>query len=129
MAVLQAAVAAKLPFLRAEAEALMVDTFEVGDYGDGYEYDEDTGITTRTFNADFTSKGRLLTNTAPGESEAGERTVVSISRTLHLPISTPVVTVGKVARRTSDGAEFRVLADITHPQPKSRKLAVEQVLS
>lgn len=129
MGLLADAIAQALPELRAEAEALMVDTFDVGSYGEGYTYDEDSGTDVRTFVVAFTSAGRLLTSTAPGESQVGERTTIHISRTLHLPVSTPVVPVGSVARRASDGTEYRILADLTHPQPKSRKLAVEQVLS
>ena len=125
--VLAGALDAALPTLRAEAEALMLDTFEIGDPGEWQYVD---GEDVRDFTVDFTTPGRLLTSTAPSESEAGERNVVAISRTLHIPASTPVVASGKHARRTSDGAVFRVLADVTHgSHPKSRRLAVEEALS
>lgn len=124
---LQLALDAALPELRAEAEALMVDTFEVGDPGD-WGYDEDSATDVRTFVADFTTIGRLLTSTAPSEPQVGERTTVAINRTLHLPADTPPVKSGKLARRVFDGAVYRVLADVTHgSHPKSRRLAVEEV--
>jgi hypothetical protein len=128
--ILREALDATLPEMQAEAEGLMVEEFEIGDYAGGYAYDEVTGTTSRTFAADFTSKGRLLTNTVPAESQVGERTVVAISRTLHLPVSSPAVASGKTARRTTDGAAFRVLADVSHgSHPKSRRLAVEELVS
>ena len=118
-----------LAVLQADAEALMVDEFEFGNYGAGWHYDPTVDADVRDFEPLFTTPGRVLTSTAASESEAGDRTVVAINRTLHVPASKPTVPTGTVARRASDGAEFRVLADLTHPQPKSRRFAVEEVLS
>ena len=124
---LQSAIEAELPFLRAEAEALMPDEFELGNYGDGYHYDPDLEEDVRDFDLLFTTRGKLMTSTAPGEVEVGGRTAVQISRTLHIRVDTPAVPEGTVAR--SGGREFRILAELTHPQPKSRRFAVEEVLS
>jgi hypothetical protein len=124
---LQSAIEAELPFLRAEAEALMPDEFEFGDYGDGWHYDTESGEDVRDFDLLFTTRGKVMTSTAPGEVEVGGRTAVEISRVLHIPVGTPAVPQGTVAR--SGGREYRILAEVTHPQPKSRRFAVEEVLS
>lgn len=121
--------AAELDELRADAEALMADTFEMRDYGDGYHYDADLGQDVHDFDLLYTTIGRVLTNTAASQVEAGGRTVVVIDQTLHVPAAKPTVAPGVVAHRTSDGAEFTVLADVTHPQPKSRKFSVRRELT
>lgn len=125
---LAAAIAAELPFLRAEAEALMVDEFEMRAYGE-WRYDAEAGRDVRDYTVVYTTPGRLLTSTAPGEAEAAGRTVLSIDRTLHVPADKPTVPAGMVAHRIVDGAEYRILADITSSHPKSRRFAVEEVLS
>ena len=126
---LQSAIEAELPFLRAEAEALMYDSFEFRDYGDGFHYDPEAGVDVRDYAVLFTSVGKIMTNTVPSNAEVGGRTAVGIDQTLHIPASSPVVAVGVVAHRVSDDVEFTVRADVTHPQPKSRRLSVERVLS
>lgn len=125
---LNSAIAAELPFLRAEAEALLVDEFEFGNYGAGWHYDEDAGEDVRDFTTLFTSPGKLMTTTAPGDVEVGGRTSTQISRTLHIPVDTPAVPAGTVARR-SGRPDLQILAELTHPQPKTRRFAVEEVLS
>ena len=125
---LQSAIEAELPFLRAEAEALMPDEFELGNYGDGYHYDPDLEEDVRDFDLLFTTRGKLMTSTdILGGRVSFNVTAVQISRTLHIPVDTPAVPEGTVAR--SGGREFRILAELTHPQPKSRRFAVEEVLS
>jgi hypothetical protein len=125
---LAAAIEQEIGFLRAEAEALMPDEFEVGTYGDGWHYDDDLGEDVRDFDALFTTRGKVMTSTAAGEMEVGGRTAVEISRTLHIPVATPDVPAGAVARRTGR-PDLRILAEVTHPQPKSRRFAVEEVLT
>lgn len=125
---LSSALEAELPFLRAEAEALMNEEFEIGTYGDGWHYDEDLGEDVRNFDALFVTRGKVMSLTAPGEAQVGERTSIEISRTLHIPVDTPAVPVGAVARR-ADRPDLNILAEVTHPQPKSRRFAVEEVLT
>ena len=124
---LSAAIAAELPFLRAEAEALMDETFEIGSYGVGWEYNPTSGEDERAFTVAFTTPGKVLSNTSASEVEVGGRTVAQIDRVLHIPVDTDDVPANAVAR--SGGREFRILAELTHPQPKSRRFAVEEVLS
>jgi hypothetical protein len=125
---LQSAIEQEIGFLRAEAEALMPDEFEVGTYGDGWHYNAEAGEDVRDFEALFTTPGKVMTSTAAGEVEVGGRTAIEINRTLHIPVGTPDVPVGAVARRTGR-PDLRVLAEVTHPQPKSRRFAVEEVLT
>ena len=125
---LSGAIESQLPYLRAEAEALMSDTFELGDYGDGYHYDPVLDADVRDFEALFTTPGKVMSSTQATEVEVGGRTSIAISRTLHIPVGTPAVPVGTVARRAGQ-PDLRILAEVTHPQPKSRRFAVEEVLS
>lgn len=127
MSILRDAIDATLPELRAEAEALMNETFQIGSYGDGWHYDDEAGVDVRDFSLLFATIGKVLSNTSASEVEVGGRTVVEISRVLHIPVDTSAVPVGSVAR--SSGREYRILAELTHPQPKSRRFAVEEVLS
>lgn len=125
---LAAAIEGALPRLRAEAEALMPHDYDFGTYGDGWHYDEDLKQDVRDFDLLFSSRGKIMSTTQAGEVEVGGRTAIQINRTLHIPVDTPAVPAGTVAR-SSDGHEYRILAEVTHPQPKSRRFAVEEVLS
>lgn len=117
-----------LPRLRAEAEALMPDEYDFGTYGDGWHYDPDLKEDVRDFEFLFSTIGKVMSTTQTSQVEVGDRTAIEIDRTLHIPVATPAVPVGTVAR-SSDGREFRILAEVTHPQPKSRRFAIEEVLS
>lgn len=123
------AIAAALPELRAQAESLMTDTFEFRLYADGWEYDANEGVEIRVHEVLFAYPGKIVTSTQPSASQVGERTAITVDRELHIPAASPTVPVGVVARRARDGAEFEVLADVTHQQPKSRRLRVVEVLS
>lgn len=125
---LAAALEQALPRLRAEAEALMPVDYDIGVYGDGWHYDEDLRQDVRDFDLLFSSPGKVMSTTQTSEVEVGGRSSIEINRTLHIPVDTPAVPVGAVAR-SSDGHEFRILAEVTHPQPKSRRFAVEEVLT
>ena len=123
------AIAAALPELRAEAESLMTDDFELRNYGEGWFYNTDEDREERIHEVLFTSRGKIVSRTQVSASQVGERTALSVERILHLPVSTPAVPVGTVARRLRDGAEFEVLGETTHQQPKSRRFPVSEVLS
>lgn len=121
-------IAAALPQLRAEAEALMDQQFDLGDYGDGWHYDHDFDQEVRDFTVLFSTVGKLRSSTQASEVEVGGRTATTISRTFCIPVGTPAVPVGTIVRR-ANGTDLRILAEITHPQPKDRKFAVEEALS
>ena len=106
----------------------MADSFEVGTYGDGWHFDANLGEDVRDFTVAFSTKGKVMTSTTPSEFEVGGRGVVRASHTVHIPVDTPVVPRGASVRSTISLREFRVLAEVTHPQPKSRRFAVGEVL-
>lgn len=136
---LNAAVEAELPFLRAEAEARMLDTFDIKQ-DLGMAYNPATGNDEQTYALLFTTVGRVRVGggLAARESEAGGRTVVSVTRQLHIPVSSPVVPVGAVAfctavHATSDptllGAGLRLDGPAPGSQTTARRLEVTEVLS
>lgn len=122
------------------AESRMLDTFEIRVYGDGYHYDEDLGEDVRDYIVSFTTQGRVKVGggLAARESEAGERTVVTVTRELHIPVDSPVVPVGAVAvctavDPTSDptllGAELTLAGPVPGSQTTARRLQVTEVLT
>lgn len=136
---ISAAIAAELPFLRAEAEARMLDTFAVME-DLGVEYNPATGNDEQTYALLFNTVGRAKVGggLAAGTSEAGGRTVVTVTRELHIPTSSPAVPVGAVAfctaaHETSDatllGAGLRLDGPSPGSQTTARRLQVSEVLS
>lgn len=136
---LQAAITAELPFLRSEAEARMLDTFDIKVSTGGFVYDSDAGEDVEEFTLLFTTLGRVK---APGnqahDAEAGGRTVVTVTRELHIPVSSDAVPVGAVAfctavHETSDptllGARLRLAGPAPGSQTTARRLQVSEVLS
>lgn len=133
---LQSAIEAELPFLQAEAEARMVDTWTIGaDVGWVFNGTVDVQTVTPL----FTTQGRLK---SPGsvalESQAGERTVVQTRRELHIPVSSPAVPVNAVAQctevhETSDPTMLNVIVRLSGPAPGSqttaRRLEVTETLT
>lgn len=118
----------------------MLDTFQIGTYGDGWEFNEDTGAEERTFVVAFTTPGRVKTvsTTVPHESQVGGRTSVEVRRELHIPVTSPATEVGMVARciavdATSDpsllGAELTLAGPAPGSQTTARRLAVVEVIS
>lgn len=125
---LHAAIEAELPFLRAEAEALFTDDFELREYGNGWRFDAAAKKDVREFSLLYGSRGKVITSTQSSEAQVGDRTAATVRRELHLPASSAAVPVDTVAFRIADGVEFRVLADVTNAHPKTRRLYVEEVL-
>lgn len=119
------------------AESRMTTTVEIGTPGP-WQFDPDLGRDVRTLTVDFTTKARIRVRSVQQqtESEAGARTVVTVQRELHIPIGSPVVAPGKVARVTAlgplsdpslDDAEFTILGVIPGDQMTARRLLVEEV--
>lgn len=137
---LQAAIEAELPFLRAEAVARMLDTFTIGVATGGTTYDPDTQTDVEEITPLFTTLGRVkvVGGLSVRESEAGGRTVVSITRELHIPVDSDEVPVGAIAvctavHATSDptllGARLRLAGPAPGSQTTARRLEVTEVLS
>ena len=144
MVTLQSAIAAELPYLRAEAEARMLDTFDIGVPSGGYTYDPaangGTGGDVETIEPLFTTAGRVKVGggLAAREAEAGGRTVTTVIRELHIPVDSDAVPVGAVAvctavDPTSDptllGARLRLSGPAPGSQTTARRLQVEEILT
>lgn len=135
---IQSAIAAELPFLRAEAEARMVDTWTIG-ANLGWTYDEDAGEDVQTVTPLFTAPGRLkATSNVVLNSEAGGRTIAETRRELHIPVGSAAVPVGAVAQctavdATSDPTMLNIIVRLDGPAPGSqttaRRLQVSEVLT
>lgn len=137
---LQAAIEAELPFLRAEAEARMVDWFDIKVESASPVYNPTTKTTEPVYTLLFSTKGRVK---APGglavrESESAARTSVSVIRELHIPVSSAAVPVGAVAfvtsvHETSDptllDARLRLAGPSPGSQTTARRLMVSEVLT
>lgn len=133
------AIEATLPFLRAEAEARMLDTFDVKLATGGYVYDPVTDTEVEAFEFLFTTRGRVkVTSTDAREGQAGGRTVASVNRELHIPITSPAVPAEALAvctavHPTSDptllGATLRITGAAPGSQTTARRMQVGEVLS
>lgn len=137
---LQSAIDAALPTLRAEAEARMLDTFDIGVPTGEWVYDPETGQDVEEVTPLFTTKGRVKAGRGltARESEAGGRTVVEVSRELHIPVGSPAIPTGAVAactavHATSDptllGARLRLAGPAPGSQTTARRLEVEETLT
>lgn len=136
---LQSAIEAELPFLRAEAEARMLDTFDIK-VPTGTAYNPGTGNDETTYTDLFSTPGRVKVSggLSARESEAGGRTVVTVVRELHIPVGSAAVPVGAVAfctfaHETSDptllGAGLRLSGPTPGSQTTARRLEVSEVLA
>lgn len=136
---LQSAIEAELPFLRAEAEARMLDTFDIKT-SNGISYNSTTGLDEETFTLLFATVGRVKVGggLAANASEAGGRTVVTVTRELHIPYNSAAVPVNAVAfctavHATSDptllNARLRLEGPAPGSQTTARRLQVSEVLS
>lgn len=137
---LQSAIEAELPFLRAEAEARMVDTFEIRVYTDGWHYDPEVDADVQDFDVLFTTPGRVKVEQGLSvhDSEVGGRTSASVTRTLSIPVTSDAVPVNAVAfctavHATSDptllGARLTIGGPAPGSQTTARRLEVTEVLS
>jgi hypothetical protein len=136
----QAAIEAELTFLRAEAEARMVDTFDIKVETGKPAYDPVTKTTSPAYALLFTTFGRVKVGggLAALEVEAGGRTSVSVRRELHIPVGAGAVPVGAVAfctavDETSDptllGARLRLSGPAPGSQTTARRLEVSEILT
>jgi hypothetical protein len=136
----ESAIEAALPALRAEAEARMLDTFDIGVPTGGYVWDAEAGADVEEIAPLFTTVGRVKSSSGlvARESEAGGRTVVEVSRTLNIPVDSPAVPVGAVAvctavHATTDptllGSRLRLSGPAPGSQTTARKLEVSEVLA
>lgn len=132
--------AAALTAGQQSAEARMLDTFDIGVPTGEWVYDPEAGQDVEEVTPLFTTKGRLRAgrDLAARESEAGGRTVVEVSRELHIPVDSPAVPTGAVAvctavHATSDptllGARLRLAGPAPGSQTTARRLEVEETLT
>lgn len=137
---LQAAIEAELPFLRAEAESRMLDTFDIKVESAKAAYDPATKTTGPTYSLLFTTQGRVKVGggLAARTAEVGGRTSVTVARELHIPVGSPAVPAGAVAFCTavaasSDptlvGARLRLAGPAPGSQTTARRLQVDEVLT
>lgn len=139
---LMGAIEGRLPFLRAEAESRMLDTWAIGtDLGWTFDpsADEGRGADVQTIEPLFTTKARLkVSGNVVRESEAGGRTLVETRRELHIPVSSRAVPAGAVAQctavhATSDPTLLGTVVRLSGPAPGSqttaRRLEVVEVLT
>lgn len=135
----QAAIERTLPRLRAEAEARMVDTFEVRD-NFRTEYDPESQEDVETYDVLLTTVGRVKVEggLAVRDAEVGGRTSASVVRSLHIPVDSDAIPVGAVAvctavHATSDptllGAQLRIGGPAPGSQTTARRLEIEEVLT
>jgi hypothetical protein len=124
---------------RRAAESRMLDTFQIGSLGEP-AYDPGTGNTEAEFTPLFTTNGRVKASSGlvARESEAGGRTVVTVTRELHIPINSPAVPTGAVAvctavHNTSDptllDARLRLAGPAPGSQTTARRLEVSEVIA
>lgn len=124
---------------RAAALSRMLDTFAVKQ-PTGTAYNPATGNDETTYDDLFTTAGRVKSGSGltARESEAGGRTVVSVTRELHIPVDSPAIPTGAVAictavHATSDptllGATLRLAGPAPGSQTTARRLEVTEVLT
>jgi hypothetical protein len=125
---------------RALAESRMLDTFAIGIPTGGTVYDPGTQTDVEELTPLFTTQGRVKAGSglAARSSEAGGRTIVTVVRELHIPISSDAVPTGAVAvctavDATSDptllGARLRLSGPAPGAQTTARRLQVEEELT
>ena len=132
-------IAAELPFLRQQAESRMLDEWVIGT-SEGWRYDPEKDEDVRTVVPLFTTKGRMTDQGGPTvtDAQAGERTVVSTWRSLHIPWNSPAVPVNALAEcvaiddstdPTLLGAIVRLTGSAPGSQKTARRLEVVEVLT
>lgn len=122
----------------------MLDTFAMEFPTGGWVYDPDAnggeGADVEEFTLLFSTPGRVKVEggLAVRDAEVGGRTSASVVRSLHIPVGSPVVPVGTVARctavhETSDptllNARLRIGGPAPGSQTTARRLEVTEVLS
>jgi hypothetical protein len=121
---------------RRAAEARMLDTFAIRKPAG---YGMVNGVETQTYTDLFTTKGRVKNSgTVVRDAQAGDRTVATVIRELHIPWGSPVIPTNAVAvctavDATSDptllGAVMRIDGSAPGSQMTARRLQISEVLS
>lgn len=125
---------------RAAALSRMLDTFDIKLATGGWVYDPATETDVEEFDLLFTTAGRVKVGggLAARDSEAGGRTVVTVTRELHIPVDSDPVPVGAVAfvvtvAPTSDPSLLNARLRLDGPAPGSqttaRRLQVSEVIA
>lgn len=133
---LQAAILAELPYLRTQAESLMVDAGQASRPTGGYEYEggEDVLAAEDLFESPCKIQTR---NLVAREAEVGGRTSVSVRTELHLPASTDPLEAGDLWEITAAhalslsavGQVLRVIGPVAGSLKTARRYEVEEVVS
>ena len=133
------AITAELPYLRAEAEALMLDRGTASrPTGAGKVYNPTSGNDEEATDTLFSSKCKIQSrNLVSREVEVGERTSVSVRTELHLPASSAPLTVGDLFTVTRPhalstvavGTVFRVTGPVGKSLATARRYEVVQEVS
>lgn len=137
---LMGAIEGRLPFLRSEAEARMLDEFAIMVPTGGWVYDPDAGEDVEELTLLFFTPGRVKVEggLAVRDSEVGGRTSAAVTRTLSIPVTSAAVPAGAYAicssvHVTSDptllGARLRIGGPAPGSQTTARRLEVVEVLS
>ena len=136
------AISEELPFLRAEAEALMVDTGTALRPTGGYVYDPNanggTGGEVLATETLFSGPCKVQTRTLQAQAaEVGGRTAVTVRMELHLPADSPALTTGDLWEFTAVhplslarvGQQVRVVAPVAGTFKTAARYEVEEVVS
>lgn len=125
---------AELPFLRSQAESMMLDRCQIGTEVEGDTIDEETGQYDRVFTAVYDGPCRFkAANTAVGEIDAAGQLLVERDATLSLPVATSTLVVKdmivKVTGSQTDpglpGVRARIKASFASAFATARRFAVE----
>lgn len=125
---------------QAAAEARMLDTFEIRTLTGSTHYDPATDAEVDDFAVLFTTPGRVKVSggLAEHDTEVGGRTSATVTRTLHIPVTSPAVPTNAVAvctavDATTDPTLLNARLRLSGPAPGSqttaRRLQVEEVLT
>jgi hypothetical protein len=118
----------------------MLDTFDIKIPTGTTVYDPNTHAETDVYTLLFSTPGRVksASGLVARQGEVGGRTVVSVTRELHIPYDSPAVPVGAVAfvtvlDETSDpslvGARLRLAGPAPGSQTTARRLEVSEVIA
>jgi hypothetical protein len=133
------AISGELPFLRAEAEALMTDTCIVRRPNGLTAQDPDTGSEVPLYDDLFTSKCKVQARSLQAlTAEAGGRTATTVRLELHLPLTADAAQTFDVAEITAVGAlsdvqllgrKFTIASPVAKSFATARRYEVEEVVS
>lgn len=139
---IQAAIEAELPYLRSEAEARMLDTFEVRvPTGTGHHFDEFLQESVEDYDvlvAEQKGRVKVIQGLSVRTDEVGGRTSATVIRQWHIPVTAPAIPVNAYAvctavHSTSDptllGARLVLGGPAPGSQTTARRLEVTEMLT